>query len=53
MLRPVFAGVTLFVASFALSAKMHGELTASNSRRTAPDFTLRDSKEASVKLSSY
>src|ERR1700689_2474115 len=53
MLRPVFAGVTLFVASFALSAKMHGELTAANSRRTAPDFTLRDSKEASVKLSSY
>src|SRR5438445_13555460 len=57
MLRQVFSGfalgLVLVAASLALSARQTGALTAADSRKPAPDFTLSDSKGASVKLSGY
>jgi peroxiredoxin len=57
MFRHAFSGFALgFVlvaTSLALPARQNGALTAAHSRKSAPDFTLRDSKGSSVKLSDY
>jgi len=46
-------GCVLLAASLALPARQTGALTAANSRKPAPNFTLRDHKGASLKLSGY
>lgn len=53
MLRFLFSGIALIAAYFALPVKAPTDLTAASSRKAAPDFTLADSKGASVKLSGY
>jgi len=53
MIRFTFARIAFVVLCFALAARAPADLTAENSRKTAPDFTLSDSKGASVKLSDY
>jgi hypothetical protein len=53
MLAYTLAGIALIAACFALPARPPADLTAASARKTAPDFTLRDSKDASVKLSDY
>jgi peroxiredoxin len=46
-------GSVLLAASLALPARQTGALTSANSRKPAPDFTLTDSKGASLKLSGH
>lgn len=46
-------GCVLLAASLALPARQTGAFTAANARKPAPDFTLPDSKGASLKLSGY
>src|SRR5712692_766059 len=53
MLRYRLARITFVALCLALPAKAPTDLTAANSRKTASDFTLSDSKGASVKLSAY
>ena len=57
MLRPMFAGVALgIVLAVWLLASPAGQttaVTAPDTRRMAPDFTLRDSGGASITLSRY
>lgn len=53
MLRYALAEIALLALCFALPAKAPADLTAANSRKAAPDFTLSDSKGVSVKLSDY
>jgi len=57
MLRSILAGVTLgIVLGAGLLASPGGQNTAvttPDARKTAPDFTLRDSKGASITLSHY
>ena len=48
-----FVGVVLTTLCLALPARAPADLTAVNSRKIASDFTLSDSKGASVKLSDY
>jgi peroxiredoxin len=48
-----FAGIAFLALCFALPSRAPADLTAANSRKTASDFTLSDSKGASVKLSDY
>ena len=52
MLRYMLAGIALIAASFTLLPRVPADLTAAKSRKAAPDFTLSDSKGASVKLAS-
>jgi peroxiredoxin len=52
MLRYMLAGIALIAACFTLPLRVPADLTAANSRKAASDFTLRDSKGASVKLAS-
>jgi peroxiredoxin len=53
MLRSLPARIVLVSACFVLPARAPADLTAASSRKTAPDFTLSDSKGATVKLSGY
>jgi peroxiredoxin len=53
MLCSLFARIALVAACLALPARAPADLTAASSRKHAPDFTLRDSKGTSVKLSAY
>ncbi len=57
MLRPMFAGIALgIVWTAALLASPTGQTAATttpDTRKTAPDFTLRDSGGASITLSRY
>ena len=57
MLRLVFAGIVtgfvLVVIGLTLPARMPAAITAANSRKTAPDFTLNDSRGDPIKLSNY
>lgn len=53
MLRYRLAGITFVAWCLVLPAKAPADLTEANSRKTAWDFTLSDSKGASVKLSDY
>jgi peroxiredoxin len=57
MLRNVFAeialGTVLAATSLALPTRPPAAITAANSRKTAPNFTLSDSKGASIRLSDY
>ncbi len=53
MLSSMFAGIALVASCFALPASAPADLTAANSRKVASDFTLSDSKGASVKLTDY
>jgi peroxiredoxin len=48
-----FAGIALLALCLALPPRAPADLTAANSRKIASDFTLSDSKGASVKLSDY
>ena len=47
------AGIALVALCLGLPSRVLSDLTAANSRKTASDFTLSDSKGASVKLSDY
>src|SRR5437667_5670037 len=54
MKRSLAAGIVVVVAvCFVLPARAPDDLIAVNSRKTAADFTLSDSKGASIKLSDY
>src|SRR5712664_2019345 len=53
MTRFTFARIAFVVLCLALAERAPADLTVENSRKTAPDFTLSDSKGASVKLSDY
>jgi peroxiredoxin len=53
MLAYTLAGIALVASCFALPSRPPADLTAASARKTAPDFTLHDSKDASVKLSDY
>ena len=53
MVRSIFVRIALVAACFVLPARTPADLTAAGSRKAAPDFTLSDSKGASVKLSDY
>ncbi len=53
MLRSLFARIVLIAVCFALPARAPADLTGASSRKAAPDFTLSNSKGASVKLSAY
>jgi peroxiredoxin len=53
MKRSLFAGIAGLAVCFVLPARAPADLTEANSRKTAVDFTLNDSKGASVKLSDY
>src|SRR5712692_1747520 len=53
MLRYRLARIAFVALCFALPTKAPADLTAANSRKTASDFTLSDSKGVSVKLSNY
>jgi peroxiredoxin len=48
-----FAKIVMLVLCFALPVTVPADLTPADSRKTAPAFTLSDSKGASVKLSDY
>jgi peroxiredoxin len=48
-----FVGIAFTALCLALPARAPADLTAVNSRKIASDFTLSDSKGASVKLSDY
>jgi peroxiredoxin len=52
MLRYMLAGIAVIAWCFALPAGVPADLRAANSRKGASDFTLSDSKGASVKLAS-
>jgi peroxiredoxin len=57
MLRKVLAqmalGIVWVATSLALPTKPPAAVTAANSRKTAPDFTLSESKGTSIRLSDY
>ena len=53
MQRNTFVGIVLTALCLSLPARAPADLTAVNSRKIASDFTLTDSKGASVKLSDY
>jgi len=53
MLRSLFARIVLIAVCFALPARAPADLTGASSRKAALDFTLSNSKGASVKLSAY
>jgi peroxiredoxin len=57
MLRHVFAGIVtglvLVVMCLILPARVPAAITAANSRKAAPDFTLNDSTGAPIRLSDY
>ncbi len=53
MQRDTFVGIVLTALCLSLPARAPADLTAVNSRKIASDFTLTDSKGASVKLSDY
>ena len=51
--RSSFSEIVLLVLCFVLPVAATADLTPANSRKLSPDFTLTDSKGASVKLSDY
>ena len=53
MIRFMFARIAFIGLCFALPARAPADLKAANSRKTAVDFTLNDSKGASIRLSDY
>ena len=53
MLRSLFSRIVWIAACFALPGRAPADLTSASSRNPAPDFTLRNSKGAPVKLSAY
>jgi peroxiredoxin len=48
-----FTEIVLLVLCFVLPVAAIADLTPANSRKPSPDFTLTDSKGASIKLSDY
>jgi len=57
MLRHILAGIVtgfvLVVICLTVPERMPAAITTANSRKTAPDFTLNDSKGEPIKLSNY
>ena len=53
ILRASFAKIVMLVLGFAVPVTVPADLTPANSRKAVADFTLIDSKGASVKLSDY
>jgi cytochrome c biogenesis protein CcmG/thiol:disulfide interchange protein DsbE len=53
MLRSLFPRLVLIGMCFSMPGNAPAVLTTASSRNPAPDFTLRNSKGASVKLSTY
>ncbi len=53
MRRSLAVGITVVAVCLVLPARAPDDLIAASSRKTATDFTLTDSKGASVKLSDY
>jgi peroxiredoxin len=53
MTRQTLGEIALLLMCFALPVRAPADLTAVSSRKTAPDFSLSDSKNAAVKLSDY
>jgi cytochrome c biogenesis protein CcmG/thiol:disulfide interchange protein DsbE len=53
MVRHTLARIAFITLCFVLPARAPADLTPANSRKTASDFTLSDSKGAFVKLSAY
>ena len=53
MLRNTLMKLAILILSLSLPVTAPADLTAANSRKPAPDFTLSDSKGASIKLSAY
>jgi peroxiredoxin len=53
MHRSIIATIALAISPFALPAIIFADLTPSNARKAAPDFTLNDSNGAPIKLSGY
>jgi peroxiredoxin len=51
--RSVLSGIAAAATCFVLTASATADLTDANARKSAVDFTLTDSKGASVKLSDY
>ncbi len=53
MMRHSIVKIVFVVLCFALPVRPQTNLVEVNSRKAAPDFTLADSKEATIKLSNY
>ena len=53
MIRHSLVKILFVVLCFALPVRPQTDLVEVNSRKAAPDFTLADSKEATIKLSNY
>ncbi len=53
MLRSFFSRIVFIAACFALPGSATADLTSASSRNPAPDFTLRNSKGVSFKLSAH
>lgn len=53
MILSSFIRIAFVALCFALPARAPADLTGANSRKTAPDFALSDSKGASIRLSDY
>ena len=49
----IIAAIALAISSFALPPLAPADLTARNSRKPVPDFTLEDSSGAKIQLSAY
>jgi peroxiredoxin len=53
MQRSILVAIVFVISSFALLAKLPGDLAARSARKGAADFSLLDSNAATIKLSEY